>query len=365
MRRGMEAPRAETGPRRVHLGIGLAATLLLVGCQSIEPSNPQPGVFDRSAPIERQAQFSAAAAWRHMRALNQIGSRVSGSTGSAHTRAYLRRRLDEFGIALQLRRVSVVVGAQKTVELNHLTAVIPGRSRDVLLLAAHYDTSPKSSTATATALRRNDQRASGAALVLELARVLAAGTTPPYTIWFSWIDGDALQAGPGASLPVRLGSQSLLDEWRRDGEFSRIRSAIFFGNVGHRDRRVARDVDSPRIYREIFWEAARDLGYGEAFPADSQYEQLETGRTTFAKASLRAAIALGNSGAPSGDGPGSAGGIESEGRVRRSSAGFEAVGNVTLEALARIAAKLGRIDRFAQSPLTAGRDPARELVQKD
>lgn len=360
-RRGVVGPRTKTGAGRVCLGLWLAVGLLLVGCQSIEPSNPRPRVTNRLVPTAGQAQFSASAAWKHMRALNQFGTRVSGSTGSLRTRAYLRGNLEDFGIALQVHRVSVVVGSRKAIELTHLTAVIPGRSPDVLLLAAHYDTVLGSSEAP----RSNDQRASGAALLLELARVLAAGTTPAYTIWLSWIDGDALQAGSGASSLVRSGSQSLLDEWQREEQFSRIRIAIFFGNVGHRDLPFVRDIDSPRIYREIFWEAGRDLGFGEAFPADSQYEQLDTGRPTFAKASLRASIALANQRAPKGDGSDSAGGRETDVWARRPSAGFEAVGNVTLEALARIAAKLGRIDQFARSPLTAGRATSWEFMGRD
>ena len=144
-------------------------------------------------------------------------------------------------------------------------------------------------------MRRNDQRASGPALLLELARSLNAGPTPEYTVWLSWIDGDALDTvSDGGSSQVRLGTQSLVDEWSRGQEFSQIRAAIFFGDVGDRDKPIGRDIDSPRVYREIFWQVAQDLGYGSSFPADGPYGLSSTGRRTFAQANLRSSIALAN-----------------------------------------------------------------------
>jgi hypothetical protein len=273
----------------------------------------------------------------------------------------MRGVLDRFGIHSRQQRVSVVVasleGAGKTagkkVELTHLTAEIPGRSPDVLLLAAHYDTAPGSAD---TPLRRNDQGASGPALLLELARALSAGPTPEYTVWLSWIDGDALDtSGEAGASELRLGTQSLVDEWSRGQEFSQIRAAILFGDVGDRDKPIVRDIDSPRVYRETFWQVAQDLGYGSSFPADGAYGLSSTSRGIFAQANLRSSIALANPRDHHVESPDEA----SEGPARakslkRPSAGFEAVGNVTLEALSRIAAKLHKIDRFARSPLTAG-----------
>lgn len=331
---------------------------LLMGCRPPGSGSSRGDAADRHGPAANDPQFSDKAAWNHMQALNQIGSRASGSAGSADFRAYLRRRLRKSEIVLKERQVSVAVGVGTAVGLTHLTAVIPGRSKDVLLLAAHYDTSPRAPKS----LRRNDQQASGSALLLELARVLSAAPMPAYTIWLTWIDGDALKAKPGSPPQVRLGSQSLVDLWIREQEFSRIRTAIFFGKVGHPDRPLARDIDSPRIYREIFWEAAHDLGYLESFPPDSQYDVPETGRLTFAKAPLRASIALANQRTKQPD-PRSA--KETQGRDREASAGFEAVGKVTLEALARIAYKLHKIDQFARSPLTAGREQHERLAGSD
>jgi hypothetical protein len=366
--------------QRVCIGFSMLAYLLLLGCQSTGPIEPQHVAPRSKARNPAAAKFSPPFAWQHLRALNKIGTRVSGTTNSASAREYLRDALDRLEIYSKEQRVSVVArsgkGSRKNVELTHLTAVIPGRSADVLLLAAHYDTPPEIAK---DPVPRNDQRASGPALLLELARALNSAATPEYTIWLSWIDGDALDAGSadGAS-QVRLGTQSLVDEWSRGHEFAQIRAAVFFGDVGDRDQPIVRDIDSPRVYRETFWQVAQDLGYGSTFPADGPYGLSSTGRRTFAQANLRSSIALANLRAPVSELQEEASkpskpakpatGVSQHKPAQRSlrpSAGFEAVGNVTLESLKRIAAKLRKIDRFARSPLTAGRDERERRSRRD
>ncbi|MBW2389340.1 MAG: M28 family peptidase [Deltaproteobacteria bacterium] len=359
--------------RRLGIGFSLLACVVLLGCQSSGTAGPERAISRSHVKTSAGAKFSSPAAWRHLRALNKIGPRVSGSAKSEHARKYLRSALDRLEIHSRQQRVSVVVTSGKRsgkrsgkkVRLTHLTAVIPGRSSDVLLLAAHYDTSPGSSE---TPMRRSDQRASGPALLLELARALNAGPTPEYTVWLSWIDGDALDtASDSGSSEVRLGTQSLVDEWSRGQEFSQIRAAIFFGDVGDRDKPIGRDIDSPRVYRETFWQVAQDLGYGSSFPADGPYGLSSTGRQTFAQANLRSSIALANLRTSHIEPPvePSQGQEQAVKRPLRPSAGFEAVGNVTLEALRRIAAKLRKIDSFARSPLTAGREEAGRRSHRD
>lgn len=349
--------------RPAGFGIALLTCALLLACRSPGPASDAP----RSRAADpASGEFSAESAWQHLQALNQFGSRVSGSTGSARARQYLRGILGRLDIELREQRVSVVVESGKSVELTHVTATIPGRSSDILLLAAHYDTSPEAMAA----LRHDDQRASGPALLLELTRALHAGPTPEYTVWLSWIDGDALQATPrNGPSQVRLGTQSLVDEWSRGEEFSRIRAAVFFGNVGARDRPIVRDIDSPRVYRETFWQVARELGYGDAFPADSRYGLSSTGQLTFARAALRSSIALANLRDRDGESSEESSEVSQRKQTAQGSpgpaAGFEAVGNVTLEALIRIAGKLRKVDRFARSPLSAGRAETAERSHAD
>ena len=337
--------------RRLRLrALGGACLLLLccfsLGCRSTERIWPESERSQTRSGKSHTEIFSGRSAWHHMRSLNAIGNRVTGTPGSEAARAYMREALERDGVATRALRVVKTLDEGQDIEFTHLLGVVPGQSNDVMLLAAHYD-SPRNAPETRGG---NDQRASGSALLLELARALRAGPSPAYTIWLIWIDGDAF-VGDGSVL--HLGTQSLADAWARSGELANVRVAMFFGNVGDRDRPIVRDIDSPRVYREIFWEAARDLGLAETFPMDSRYGEPQTGRSTFAQSTGRSSLAIANER----DALREPQLRQSADRtVRRVSAGLEAVGRVTLEALARTAFKLRKVDRFAQSPLTAGRE---------
>ena len=73
-------------------------------------------------------------------------------------------------------------------------------------------------------------RLAGAALVLELARVLALQDRP-YTIWIAFVEGDAgadALANQEAERPF-TGSDALAGELGRRGMLERVRMAVFFG----------------------------------------------------------------------------------------------------------------------------------------
>ncbi|MCP4037597.1 MAG: M28 family peptidase [bacterium] len=319
----------------------LLACALPIACQSTDAGSKAAAGGRAGREPEAGPSFSGQIAWQYMCALNQLGARVSGTRGAERSRAFLRDILERNEITTREVRVLSMVSEGDIVELTHLLAIVPGHSTDVMLLAAHYDT-PRDEPEP---LHRDDGRASGSALLLELAGALQAGPTPPYTIWLTWIDGDALASDQW------LGTHSLADEWSRSGELDDLRTAVFFGEVGDHGHPIARDIDSPRIYREVFWEAAGDLGLDGTFPADSHYGRPHTGRSTFAQATMRSSIAIAHSASASREGVRADAG---EPAVPHASAQLEAVGRVTLEALARTASKLRKIDRFAQSPLTAG-----------
>ncbi len=357
---GHPEPSRSASDRRASRGaILLLSCIAVLSCQAIAPTRlPDDTVSQTEEIAEDRGEFSAHDAWQQMLVLGEIGSRAPGSQGSARFREHLRGVLEERGIPLREQRVSVVTGSGEEVELVHLTAIIQGHFSDVLLLATHYDAvhaADNTSEASGSPARHEDRSASGPALLLELARTLHAGSVPQYTVWLTWIDGDSLRATFDPPVEARLGTQSLVDAWSREQEFSRIRAAIFFADVGDAARPIVRDVDSPRIYRETFWEVARELGYGESFPEDSRYGQVSTGRETFAQARLRSSVALASQRGPDASVLRRLAGSRTTSRVAVPSAGFEAVGNVTLKALTRIAGRLRRIDRFALSPLTAGR----------
>ena len=203
--------------------VGLFFMLVSAGPLACQTSSPAPSAdleealttADASSSTSSAASslpldFSGQKAWNHMRALNRLGPRNAGSEGSQRSRDYLAASLETLGVASRELASQATDAGGEAFDLTHFIAEIPGRSRDVLLLAAHYDTSPAS---TETPLRM-DQNASGPALLLELAHALHKRPVPEYTIWLAWIDGDALDRVTSSSFAstVHPGTQSLVDE---------------------------------------------------------------------------------------------------------------------------------------------------------
>lgn len=313
-------------------------------------------------------EFSGEAVAVHREALESLWPRVTGSRRAEQARGVLRAALDRIGVTHHEFRALASTRRGEVLEVTHVLASIPGHSNDAILLAAHYDSPPPSASAAAPTSRTRDW-ASGAAFLLELARVLRSGETPRYTYWLAFIDGDAAF---DEERRIDLGTRSLAEDWARSGELASIRAAFFFGALGDPGRPILRDIDSPRVYRELFWEAAREISGAYAFAEESPYGRSATGRTSFSEIAGRAAVAIERAATESlpieaptpralpVDGAAVAS-DESEPSAARPAAtaaeSFEALGRVTLEALRRAAAKLHRIDRFARAPLQAGRDP--------
>jgi len=133
------------------------------------------------------SEFSAERAWKVLSCLaDSIGYRVSGTPGARRAEEYLVARLREApGVEVEVQEVS---GARPTARgatgytLRNVLARIPGRSRDAVLLSAHYDTPPGSVGA-------GDDGVAASALV-ELVHALAAGPRPEHTIIAIINDGE-------------------------------------------------------------------------------------------------------------------------------------------------------------------------------
>jgi len=296
----------------------LAALLLVLACAAPPPPSPAP---------EPARPFDAERAWRDLEALAAIGSRPSGSEGAARARDLLRSRLEAVDLGVRTWRPGSGAGpesppdaaaqeatgssgtgadgspaagasavpeasveealageaagaeepgaAEAAPEIVHLAGVIPGELDDLVVLAARYDSAPGAGPAANSA-------ASGPALLLELARSLAADPLP-YTTWVVFLDG-----GPDGREGVRAWAESLQEE----GLLDRVRVALFFRRVADGQAPIVRDLLSRRPYREIFWEAAAQWGAREAFPAELDFAPADTAHTALLEAGLRRVVAI-------------------------------------------------------------------------
>jgi hypothetical protein len=318
------------------------------------------GLACQSRPVPDTPAPPAGAFWPEQAVLDfasleGIEDRSRGGRGAEKARHYIGDALESMG--LEVATWAPPEPEEKTSEadsdaargpLNTLVAEIPGASQDVFLLVAHYDTPLDRGTSSGRARNIDVENASGAALLLGLARALAEKPLP-YTVWLAFVDGDALSPGdPRSITPDRfVGSVALAERLAERGDLDRIRLAAFFRDVANARLQVARDLHSHRAFREVFFESALDLGYDAAFGAENRYVSGASGHRAFLARDLRQVVAI------TGQGAGVAAAGDKSREMAPPTESFRIVGEVTLEALDRIARRLERIDRFAEAPVQA------------
>lgn len=253
----------------------LALFLLFTACPKNEgPESSRAGVSVRS-PSESPANgvvpaavaFNGERAMDHVRKQVEIGPRVSGSTELAKTRSYIVNELKSYDLAVSTDEFAAAtpMGEKKMV---NITAELPGDSKDVIIIASHYDTKLYKDIRFVGA---NDPGTSAGTL-LEIGRVLArTNLKPRLTYWLVFFDGEEsfCEEWDECSKPDApdntYGSRHFVSQLRNRNELSRVRSLILMDMMGYKNLELGRDTMSTKWLQDVIWQTARDLGYASSF----------------------------------------------------------------------------------------------------
>ena len=163
---------------RIQMGLVLLLLMGLVGpsCQRASVSR------EFGAHTLFQARFSSKRAWQHLEALVAIGPRVTGSQGVDRARSYIEGELRKLHLRVETHTgyIPIPPDGKMGLLVKNLIAVVPGASEDLVVLAAPFDTRLSESDSFMGA----NEGASGAAVLLELARVLGENPLPHTTASF-------------------------------------------------------------------------------------------------------------------------------------------------------------------------------------
>ncbi len=344
-------------PLRLTLSLLILSLLFFcLGCVAAPSFDSVPSSRERAdldAASARIASFSVDRAWRDLRALTEVGARPVGSRGNDRARDYLRAELENLGVEVESWEVDYAnAGGRPSgadapeIRVTNLSAIIPGtQSQDRFLLVAPFDSR---SYDDFDFIGANDG-ASGAAVVLEIARTIAADPLP-YATEIVFLDGESAFSSHAGRGPTyrEVGSLGLASRIQQAGVFG-VRVMIYLNRVGDADLRIARDLMSHRIYREEFWKAAVALNRTYAFPRDAAYENAGIAHQYFAQIGLRQIVSIVDTSFGGDQPPGLYAGTAQDTIERCSPESLETVGVVVLEALDAISARLAKIDRFAGS----------------
>jgi glutaminyl-peptide cyclotransferase len=263
-------PRAAKSARVLCL---LVLVLFVAACPRNDkgPNGPRVSVSDRPAesntPVSGPTAFNGGRAMDHVRKQIEFGPRVAGSAQLAKTREYITGALKSSGLNVTTDEFnsSTPVGERKMV---NITAEIPGESKDVIIVASHYDTKLYTNMQFVGA---NDPGSSVGTL-LEIGRVLGASQPKPkFTYWLVFFDGEESfcegweECGKPDAPDNTYGSRRFVSQLRNNNEVARVRALILLDMMGYKNLELGRDDMSTRWLQDIVWRTAHDLGYGKYF----------------------------------------------------------------------------------------------------
>lgn len=205
-------------------------------------------------------RVDGAAALRHVERLVAIGPRPAGSPGAAQARAYITGELKKWGVQTRVQPFDAATPHGR-LKMANVIAVVPGKRPDVVMIAGHYDTKFFREFRFVGA---NDG-GSSAGLLLELTRQLA-GTTREYTYWIVFFDGEEARETWTATDSL-YGSRHLAADLARRHVLPR--AMIVADMIGDRDLAIRREASSTAWLTDLVWQSAHRLGHGRHFLPDA------------------------------------------------------------------------------------------------
>lgn len=258
----------------------LTLSFLSTGCPKDErPPSSRIGTSEPSREVSPRVvpgavAFNGERAMDHVRKQLEIGPRIPGSPELARTREYIVSSLKSSGLVVKPDEfIATTPFGEKS--MVNLTAEVPGESKDIIIVASHYDSKFYKDMRFVGA---NDP-ATSVATLLELARVLGAQQQKPkLTYWLVFFDGEESlcedweqcqnpnPADPKSPLPDNTyGSRHYVARLRENDEVSRVRALILLDMIGSKNLELGRESMSSRWLQDVVWQTARDLGHGKFF----------------------------------------------------------------------------------------------------
>jgi hypothetical protein len=252
-------------------GFGLAVFAIVLSY--FLPSGAQD---TRLAPV-----FDGVAALRHVERLVAFGPRPAGSPALARARSYIVDEVRKAGVSVRVESFDATTPHGR-LPMANVVASLPGRRRDVIMIAGHYDTKWFKDFSFVGA---NDG-GSSAALLIELSRRLHA-RQHEYTYWVVWLDGEEAREA-WTSTDSLYGSRWMAAELSRSRQ---LPSALIVADmIGDRDLGIRREAGSTPWMTDVIWASAVRLGYSANFLSDAM--AVEDDHVPFMRQGVPAALLI-------------------------------------------------------------------------
>lgn len=263
--------------RRVLSAVALCSTLAIASGAAV--------AAQRAASAPRATRpsamtFDSGRAWDHLRRQVGFGPRPSGSQALTQTRQYIIDQLKAAGLTTQ-QQMWVAKTPAGDIPMVNLSATIPGRRRERIILASHYDTKRAPNFRFVGA----SDGASSTAALLELGRVLKS-QSHDLTIELLFLDGEEAVNWDWGTTGVdnTYGSRHYVAAARAAGTLAGIKAFVLLDMIGDRNLTIRRDLKSTGWLVDIVWSTAAKLGHANVFSDETT--EIEDDHLAFVEAGV-------------------------------------------------------------------------------
>jgi Zn-dependent M28 family amino/carboxypeptidase len=224
----------------------LFAVIALTGCGAKPPADIQWQLFDGDR------------AFAHAQKQVGFGPRPSGSAALARCATFVATQLQDDGVESEEQTflASTPRGPVQFRNIIGKTHGPRGAPGQIIVIGAHYDTKWFTNM---TFVGANDG-ASGAAVLLEMARVLSAQPN----IWLAFFDGEECTREYTAEDGLH-GSRFFVEDLKGAGRADWVKAFILLDMVGDAHLNITMPVNSDAKLVEEVFAAARDTGHRDFF----------------------------------------------------------------------------------------------------
>lgn len=232
----------------------------------IKPSIDQ----TKTIPMEPQTvpSYFGEKAFLHVQSLVAMGPRYFGQPGWSKQLTYIEQQLKKAGIATKR---DTWTDRRELITFSNISATIPGKSKQRIVLACHHDTKCTTGHPDETHnfhfVGANDG-ASAVALLLEIAPLLKKRENEA-TIELVFFDGEeSLDWNWNEAARALFGSKRYVKRHRDAlllGEESRIEAMVLLDMVGRKDLHIQEELYSTTLMRRMCWSAAVATGNQKHF----------------------------------------------------------------------------------------------------
>ncbi len=267
--------------RKCLMGAGFTLLLIItiIGSKPIVAAQGAPATITAGPTQTARAQvarerFSGESAFAYLTEQLRYGIRPTGSVALTQTGDYFIRILRGYGWKIDEQKFDINVNGNIVVGRNVIASLGSG---PVIIIGAHYDTRLWADNDPDTTRRRDpvlgaNDAASGAAVLLELARVLGKGYTLSHEIRLVFLDAEDNGNIPGWDI-FSIGTYDYVARLDVQPEY-----AIILDMIGDADLNIhyeGRSMQAAPNLMTGIWQAAQTLGYQDAFIPAQRFTMID------------------------------------------------------------------------------------------